>query len=350
VAITIEGNAAGGTAETTQSQVVIPATTQAGDRLFFWVVQGRTGDPPASVTDDDTGGNAWTEVTGIGNLVVSGYLYTKVATSGSAGKTVTAAAATGDPPDSIHSSVTVYRGSVATPSIENAAATALASGTESVAGVTTSAANAMVCLFNGLANNVAVSSQAATDPAALTERYDSGSSAGTDIEISHASAVKATAGATGNITWSHTDVAAVAVVLDLIESGGGSSQTVSPTGLGSASVFGSPTAAPGGVNVGVSGLASASSFGTPSIVPGGATVAVSGLGSASSFGSVDADDQAVQVSGLASSSAFGAPTIAVGNVGVPVSGLTSASQFGSSVTTDGGEPTFSPAIHGGKHR
>lgn len=198
-------------------------------------------------------------------------------------------------------------------------------------------------LFSGLGNAANV-----TAGTGFTKTFGGSISAATGNFMRSTSAFSA-----GSVSVPWTTSAADDVVMYAIavkESSGGSPQNVSVSGLGSASAFGAPTAAPGGVNVSVSALASASAFGTPTIAPGGTVVAVSGLGSASAFGSVVVDDQIVSVSGLGSASAFGTPGVAVGNVNVPVTGLGSASQFGA-ITTDGGDaPTFSPAIHGGKHR
>lgn len=176
-------------------------------------------------------------------------------------------------------------------------------------------------------------------------------------------------------TWSSGASRSVTLWAEYLAASGGSSpQTVNPSALASASAFGTPTAAPGGVSESVSGLASASSFGspaaeaggisvevsglasqstfgTPTIVPGGTTVEVSGLDSASSFGSVSVDgSQNVPVSGLSSASSFGTPAIATGGTAVEVEGLNSASQFGVPGTEGGVPASFHPAIHGGKHR
>jgi hypothetical protein len=220
VAITHVVSQQGNNATAVNQVIVMDAGIAANDILLLWVTQGRTVDPPDSVTDDDTGGNAWALVVGNNQFVVSGYLYWKRATSGTAGKTVTVVAASGDVPDSIFAGLSAYRGceTVGVP-YENASALGLPSGTESMASITTSRAGSMVCLWNGLSNNVAIGSQAATDPAVLTERYDVGSTAGNDIEIAHASAVRATAGATGTITFAYVDLAAVAAVLNLLEPG-----------------------------------------------------------------------------------------------------------------------------------
>ena len=121
--------------------------------------------------------------------------------------------------------------------------------------------------------------------------------------------------------------------------------------LGSAAAFGAVSASTtgGGQAVNPTGLSTAQLFGTPTI-HAAITVAVSGLGSAQAFGSPQ-ENMRVFLAGLGSAQAFGAPTPLTGNVNVPVNGLSTAQVFGApSVTTPGGGPAFSPAIHGGNRR
>lgn len=95
-------------------------------------------------------------------------------------------------------------------------------------------------------------------------------------------------------------------------------QTVSPTGIGSAQSFGSPTLLPGNVNVTITGLGSAQAFGAPSVSSSG--------------------PQTVLVSGIASASNFGIPTMVPGSVTVSIVGIGSAQSFGAAnVTTPGSE-------------
>jgi hypothetical protein len=110
---------------------------------------------------------------------------------------------------------------------------------------------------------------------------------------------------------------------------GGGGQTVTMTGLGTASSVGTATAVPGAVTATMTGLASASSFGTTTALPGGVNVPVNGLASAASFGS---------------------PGEATGPVSVPVTGLGSAGAFGTIGSPAAPTEHFDPAIHGGKHR
>ena len=55
--------------------------------------------------------------------------------------------------------------------------------------------------------DLAVTPQTCTSPGALTARAERLSTGGTDTSIAHASAEKATAGATGAFTWAQTNAA-----------------------------------------------------------------------------------------------------------------------------------------------
>lgn len=134
----------------------------------------------------------------------------------------------------------------------------------------------------------------------------------------------------GSIPYTTSSVAAASIAtFQPAASGGGSPQTVTMTGLGTASDTGSVTAVPGAVTATMTGLASASSFGTTTALPGGVNVPVNGLASAASFGS---------------------PGEATGPVSVPVTGLGSAGAFGTIGSPAAPTEHFDPAIHGGKHR
>ena len=110
--------------------------------------------------------------------------------------------------------------------------------------------------------------------------------------------------------------------------GGSGGQSVSLTGLASSQAFGTVTPVPGNVNVALSGLGSSQAFGVITPMPGNVNVALAGLGS---------------------SQAFGTPTIVSGQ-SVALSGLASSQQFGTLTVLGGEQPTFDPAVHGGRHR
>lgn len=116
-------------------------------------------------------------------------------------------------------------------------------------------------------------------------------------------------------------------LVEFDSSSGGSPQTVSVTGLSSASAMGTVSAVPGNVNIAVAGTGSAAAFGTPTVTLGNINVSINGLGSSGLFGTVTpiSGPTSVPIPGLGSTGAFGALSIA---------GQTSA---------------FNPATHGGRY-
>lgn len=148
-----------------------------------------------------------------------------------------------------------------------------------------------------------------------------------------------------------------AALLEVLYQSSGS-QSVSMTGLGSASSFGTVSYTTGNVNVSQTGLASASSLGAVNAVPMPVYVPMTGLGSQSSFGTVSTranynlamtglgsaqafgtvqplSNQTTTMTGLASAQTFGTLTAAPGNVGVAQTGLASASSFGTASAVAG---------------
>lgn len=165
---------------------------------------------------------------------------------------------------------------------------------------------------------------------------------------------------------------AIIAVNVLAAGAGGSPQTVSMTGLGTASSIGSATAVPGNVDVALTGLGSAAAFGAATPAVGGVDVSVSGIASAGAFGTPSSSGGAISasVSGIPSAASFGTPATSPGGVVVAVSGVASASAFGTASAEDmtvqpsgvdsaaafgtpsahtPGEVTFDPAVHGGHY-
>jgi hypothetical protein len=123
------------------------------------------------------------------------------------------------------------------------------------------------------------------------------------------------------------------------------------SGVPSAAAFGTPSVTVGGGGgqiVPVSGLGSAQAFGSPTPSPGPVVVAVAGVPTAQQFAPITAN-QLLHVAGVPSAAAFGTPTPIPGPTSVPIPGLGSAGAFGAEQVSGGTGPTFSPAIHGGKH-
>lgn len=128
------------------------------------------------------------------------------------------------------------------------------------------------------------------------------------------SAAQAVAGSTGTVqaTCSATDKM-TAWLGALIPDSGGSTQTVTATGIATAEAVGSPTVTPGAVSVALSSVATAEVFGTPVISASGTTTVVA--------------------SGIASGEALGSPTVTPGAVAVTAVGIDSAEQFGTATVT-----------------
>jgi hypothetical protein len=100
----------------------------------------------------------------------------------------------------------VFRGVVTTGDPWNALGTPEAHGSEpmSVTGITTGAANSMVVLMDGYAdNNTASVTTTATDPSTFTDSYEE-STAGDDGSVHIAYAIRTAAGATGTITVNYS--------------------------------------------------------------------------------------------------------------------------------------------------
>lgn len=112
------------------------------------------------------------------------------------------------------------------------------------------------------------------------------------------------------------------------------SMQVRPTGIASTSSFGTPKL---NMQVRPSGVASASAFGSATVLRGAVTVFPTGIASASAFGTA-ALSLHVLPSGLASASAFGAPRV---GLQVRPTGLASASTFGTASVT--ARATIAPA-------
>lgn len=198
---------ANSTNNTTSLTVTIPASVQADDLLFLVTAnRGATTDP--TVTDNDTGGNAWARIGGQDNTG-SGDVYWKRATSGSASKTVTVSGCT----DSCSAGLSAFSGgSTAVTPYENVTAEANASGDETNAGFTPSQNGSMVCLaVCNVDTDIAVSTQSSTSPGSLTELFEHLNTGGGDCATCLAAAVQATAGATGNLTWAQGNQPTVSI-------------------------------------------------------------------------------------------------------------------------------------------
>lgn len=162
---------------TTSFTVTIPAGVLTDDVLFLIVAHKAAG-VPSSVTDNDAGGNTWTNITAASSGSTNLSLWWKRATSGTASKTVTVSGLT----NCGAGVLSAYSGALVsgTP-YENVGGEANASGDEANAGTTPTADGSEVCLAVGnLSNDLAVTSPSTTDPGALNIRGEKLSTGGTD--------------------------------------------------------------------------------------------------------------------------------------------------------------------------
>lgn len=195
-------NALGGTTTTTSFSITLPATA-AGDIIILEYTHRGTTDGTIGGTYD---GGAFTEKHDqqYATSTFSGKTLWSRATGNHTGQTVTGSSLT----NSCAAIITIYRGALASGD-PLADATIVgeqnASANETQAQITTTTDGAWVVLVVANSPDVAISSQANTSPGALTERAEVLSTGGTDTSIAHASAEKATAGATGSFTWAQTD-------------------------------------------------------------------------------------------------------------------------------------------------
>jgi hypothetical protein len=197
-------NALGGTADTTSTTCTLPATA-AGDLLIFEFAHRGLGDGTIGGTSVSTDGLTWNlkHSQPFATNTFSGKSYWTIATGDHSGKTVVASSLT----NASASVVTHYTGADPTDPLGDATIVGEdnASGNETQAQITTNTDGAMVVLVVVNSPDLAVAGQTCTSPGALAERAERLSTGGTDASISHASAVKATAGATGALTWTQTN-------------------------------------------------------------------------------------------------------------------------------------------------
>lgn len=194
-------NALGGTTTTTSFSITLP-TTQAGDILILEFAHRGTGDG----TIGGTSGLTWTLKHSqlFGGSSFSGKTYWARATGNHSGQSVTGSSLT----NSCAAIVTVYRNCVASGdplSDATIVGEENASGNETQAEISTGTDKAWVVLVVVNSPDFAISSQNCTSPGTLTERAERLSTGGTDTSVAHASALKASAGATGAFTWAQTD-------------------------------------------------------------------------------------------------------------------------------------------------
>lgn len=204
MAISFISNALGATTSTTSFSITLP-TTQANDIIILEYTHRGT---PDGTIGGTYSGPAFTEKHDqlYASSAFSGKTLYSRATGNHSGQTVTGSGLT----NSCAAIVTVYRGAI-TSGDPLADATVVgeqnASANETQAQITTTTDGAWVVLVVANSPDLDVNTQSSTSPGTLTERAERLSTGGTDTSISHASAEKATAGATGNLTWAQADAA-----------------------------------------------------------------------------------------------------------------------------------------------
>jgi len=184
----------GSTTATTSDTIVIPTVLVDDFMMVCCTNKGATASP--TVTDDDVGGNAWARLDNSQNNGAS--VWFKRATAGTSGKTITAAGFT----TACTVGLSVWR-DVPSNIPESVRVTQLASGEESVTGVTPGNSNSLVAFFN---HNRNINSPTNTLAGAICGAFD------TRVDVRNAVNVnsmfmgsKIVSGPTGDISWSQTN-------------------------------------------------------------------------------------------------------------------------------------------------
>ena len=128
--------------------------------------------------------------------------------------------------------------------------------------------------------------------------------------------------------WAGEDVVAFLELTEL---------TIVPSGIASASAFGTATIVPGAITISCTGIASAEAFGSTVVQPGAVTVAPAGIASAEAHGTAAVQPGAVTVAptGIATAEAFGTAVLAAGTVTIVADGIATAEAFGTALVQAG---------------
>lgn len=196
--------ASGSTNPTTTFTITIPSSTVTNDVLFVTVTSRdhTAGTALPTVTDNDAGGNTWTQITGASSADRKATVWWKRATSGTASKTITVAGCVG----SSSGGVSVYSGALVnnTP-YTNETIETNGSGDETHATFDPTNDNSEVvfAVFN-YANDNAVTSVSGATVGAFAQRFEHLSTGGSDCGNTQWGVALAS-GATGSITWAQTN-------------------------------------------------------------------------------------------------------------------------------------------------
>ncbi len=190
----------GSTNRTTSATITIP-TVSAGEDLYVLAVSRdhTSGTAKYTCTDNDTGGNTWTEKAISSDRKTT--LFWKKATSGTSAKTITIATTVG----SVASGLCVISGAASGDPTTNIVLEENASGNEAHASFTPDNNNSLVLLgITQDTNDLAVTSVSGATMGALTQGWQLLNTGGNDCAATVWSKVLAS-GATGQFTWSQTD-------------------------------------------------------------------------------------------------------------------------------------------------
>ena len=248
---------------TTSCTATIDANVVAGD-IIYVVATSRdhtSGTALATLTDNDTGGNTWTLKANSTDR--KAYLFQKVATSGTAGKTVTFSGAVG----SCSIVGKAFSGQLSGDPTTNAVVETNASGDETHTSFTPTNAASMLCTsIHNYANDNAVTALASGNFGSMdtTEKLSTG---GNDCAVAFGHDLM-TSGSTGNITWSQVNGTtysiawAIAPALVVTYTGTGALTTPKPT-LSATAIFEEVFTGTGALTVGKTTLSASASHTTP---------------------------------------------------------------------------------------
>lgn len=200
-------------ANTTSFTLVIPASVVTGDLLILSVTsRNHTNlDAYPTVVDNDTGGNAWTRHTTAESSDRKATTWTKVATAGTAGKTITVSGCI----DSCGGALAAYSGHwLGGDPITNVVIESNIAGDETHAGFTPDFTDSFIVFLHHNTQddvNIGPTSLTCTNPGAITHRASWGTLGGLDSAGGHYSALQTGLAATGAFTWTQIDTSTITI-------------------------------------------------------------------------------------------------------------------------------------------
>lgn len=207
MAIAHVGSLADGTANrTSTTSITLNFATQVGDLILVAMTNGGADADPATPagTIVTTGGVSFQKLTSLGggaSTDLNGSVWYGYATGNHNGQTITGSGFTNSAADV----VTVLRGTDPSAPFGTPGTALNASGTNSLAALDAGGvAGCWLFLSLHCDDNVASASEAATDPATVTERAEHLSSGGNDTAATSCAAAMTGTGSTGAITWTNT--------------------------------------------------------------------------------------------------------------------------------------------------